>query len=82
MSKIGERETRSKEIPKFLNYKVSSKLFQKPTSLTMPCHQLLITNSEIILKRDKNGKTYFLILDKDTNQVYYAFPRLHKKRQA
>jgi hypothetical protein len=47
----------------------------------MPYHQLLITNPQITLKRDKNGKTYFLILDKDTNKAYYAFPNFIKKGQ-
>jgi hypothetical protein len=45
----------------------------------MPRHQLLITNPQITLKRSKNGKTYFLILDQDTNQIYYAFPGFIKK---
>lgn len=45
----------------------------------MPLNQLLITNPQITLKRDKNGHTYFLILDQDTNLTYFAFPNLIKK---
>ena len=30
-------------------------------------------------QKRQNGKTYFLILDEDTNQVYYAFPNFIKK---
>jgi hypothetical protein len=43
--------------------------------------ELTISNSEITLKRDKNGKTYFLILDQDNNRAYFAFPYLMKSGQ-
>jgi len=78
---IGERKTSPKEIPKFLNYKVSPSSFFNTgffkinhISSSTSHHQ-----SKITLKRSKNSKTYFLILDQDTNLVYYAFPNFTKK---
>jgi len=71
MFAVGEGEANPKELSKFLKHAKSKS--------TMPRHQLLIANPKITLKRSKNGKTYFLILDQDTNLVYYAFPDFIKK---
>ena len=35
--------------------------------------EIILLNPQISLQRDKNGKTYFLIRDQDTNQTYFAF---------
>ena len=40
--------------------------------------ELTIQATYIELKRDKSGKTYFLILDRDTYQAYFVFPKRAK----
>jgi hypothetical protein len=35
--------------------------------------EIILLQPQISLQRDKNGKTYFLIRDQDTNQTYFAF---------
>lgn len=36
--------------------------------------EIILHHPQIELKRDKNGKTYFLIHDQDTGAAYFAFP--------
>jgi hypothetical protein len=38
-----------------------------------PTPEIILQNPQIELQRDKNGKTYFLICDRDTSKNYYAF---------
>ena len=40
----------------------------------MLLRELTIQNAYIELKRDKNGKVYFFVLDRDTDQAYFVFP--------
>jgi len=41
-------------------------------SINQP-YQITILHSQIELKRDKNGKTYFTIHDQDTGITYFVF---------
>ena len=38
-----------------------------------PTQTITILNPQIELKRDKNGKTYFLIHDQSTGLAYFVF---------
>jgi len=42
--------------------------------LTNPAQEIILRNLYVELKRDKNGKTYFSIHDKDTGLAYLVFP--------
>ena len=42
--------------------------------LTNPAQEIILHNLYVELKRDKNGKTYFSIHDKDTGLAYLIFP--------
>ena len=56
---------------------ISNQTTFKKNKLKM-LQELTIQATYIELKRDKNGKTYFFILDRDTYQAYFAFPKRAK----